>query len=186
MGIEGVGEFVFYGWDGELHRCSRRIGHYGWLSKSAAGRWRCSVWHGVWMRASAPGSRCCLERGSAMGRSPSAWEGAGRRSGGRRSAAGRAAYCVVVAQADVDGRAKRPRASRLAADGELHWLAQDRLVERLSPHAISADLCELVYKVCAETFYRACYHPDVVSDLKPGTWKKLPRSHRWCKPQSRC
>jgi len=91
-----------------------------------------------------------------------------------------------VAQADVDGRAKRPRASRLAADGELHWLAQDRLVERLSPHAISADLCELVYKVCAETFYRACYHPDVVSDLKPGTWKKLPRSHRWCKPQSRC
>ena len=95
---------------------------------------------------------------------------------------GPGAYRVVVAQADSDGRAKRPRALRLAADGELHWLAKDRLGERLSPHAISADLCELGYKVCAETFSRACYDPDVVSDLKPRTWKKLPRSHRWRKP----
>ena len=50
----------------------------------------CPIWHGVFAQRSASGSGCCARWGSATGRSPSVWAAAGRRSGGRRSAAGRA------------------------------------------------------------------------------------------------
>jgi len=63
---------------------------------------------------------------------------------------------------------------------------QKRLDERLSPHAVSAELAELGYRVCAETIYRACYDPREGSGLEPGTCKKLPRARRRRKPRSRC
>ena len=80
---------------------------------SATGRWRCSVWRGVWVRAGAPGSRCCLKRGSAMGRSPSVWAGAGRRSGGSASGAGRA-------RTALSGRGLGPM-RRLGGRGARSW-----------------------------------------------------------------
>jgi len=65
-------------------------------------------------------------------------------------------------------------------------MVQERLDERLSPHAISAELAELGHKVCAEAIYRAYFDYTASSGLKPGTWKKLPRARRRRKPRSRC
>ena len=102
----------------------------------------------------------------------------------RRCAPG--SYRAGRAQAGADARAQRPRASKLAADAVLGRLVQDRLDERLSPHAISAELAELGYRVCAETIYRACYDHTAASGLRPGTWAKLPRARRRRKPRGRC
>ena len=99
---------------------------------------------------------------------------------------GAGAYCAVGAQADADAGAKRPRAPKLGADAALCREVQQRLDERLSPHAISAELAELGMFVCAETIYRACYDPAAPSGLAAGTWNKLPRARRRRKPRSRC
>ena len=94
-------------------------------------------------------------------------------------------YCARRAQADADGRARRPRLWRLAADAELRREVQDRLDERLSPHAVSAELARCGLKVCAETIYRGCYDRVGRGGLNPGTWKKLPRARPRRKPRGR-
>ena len=93
---------------------------------------------------------------------------------------GDGAYCAVGAQADADAGAKRPRAPNLAADAELRREVQQHLDERLSPHAISAELGMFV---CAETIYRAYCDPAALSGLAAGTWNKLPRARRRRKTQ---
>ncbi|MCQ3811144.1 MAG: IS30 family transposase [Acidimicrobiia bacterium] len=95
-------------------------------------------------------------------------------------------YCARRAQAGADARAARPRPSKLAADAVLGWEVQQRLDERLSPHAVSAELAEMGMFVCAETIYQACYDPAALSGLEAGTWNKLPRARRRRKPRSRC
>ncbi len=94
-------------------------------------------------------------------------------------------YCAHRAQSDADARARRPRASRLAAGGALRRRVQDRLGERLSPHAISAELSQCGFRVCAETICRGCYDLTGRSGLRAGTWKKLPRARRRRKPRGR-
>ena len=95
-------------------------------------------------------------------------------------------YCARRAQADADGRARRPRLWRLAADAELRLEVQERLDERLSPHAVSAELARCGLKVCAETIYRGCYGSAGRGGLRAGTWKKLPRARPRRKPRGRC
>jgi IS30 family transposase len=94
-------------------------------------------------------------------------------------------YFARWAQADAGVRAKRPRALKLAADAGLCRQVQERLDERLSPHAVSAELAQSGLKVCAETIYRGCYNPARRAGLKPGTWTKLPRARRRRKPRGR-
>ena len=99
---------------------------------------------------------------------------------------GPGAYCARGAQADACAAARSPRTSKLASDAGLARLVHKRLGERLSPHAISAELSALGYKVCAETIYRACYDASGRSGLRAGIWKNLPRARRRRKPRSRC
>jgi len=101
----------------------------------------------------------------------------------RRGAPG--AYCAGRAQAAAEGRARRPRPSKLASDEVLGREVQERLDERLSPHAVSAELARLGLFVCAETIYRACYANCAQSGLAAGTWAKLPRARRRRKPRRR-
>lgn len=100
----------------------------------------------------------------------------------KRCAAG--GYCARRAQADADGKARRPRAWRLAADAELRQVVQERLDERLSPHAASAELRRSGMFVCAETIYRGCCDRARRAGLKASTWRKLPRARRWRKPRA--
>ena len=103
-----------------------------------------------------------------------------------RRRCGPGAYCAQRAQALADAAAGRPRCSKLAADAGLARMVHQRLDERLSPHAVAAELSALGYRVCAETIYRACYDASGRSGLRAGTWKKLPRARRRRKPRSRC
>ncbi|MCY3862193.1 MAG: hypothetical protein OXG67_09555 [bacterium] len=103
-----------------------------------------------------------------------------------RKRCGPSAYCAVGARARADAAAGRPRRSKLASDAGLARLVQDRLKERLSPHAISAELRELGHKVCAETICRACCANCGRSELAAGAWAELPRSRRRRKPRGRC
>ncbi len=102
----------------------------------------------------------------------------------RRGAPG--AYRAGGAQAAAEGRARRPRPSKLASDEVLGREVQERLKERLSPHAIAAELRDLGHRVCAETIYRACYANCGQSGLAAGTWAGLPRARRRRKPRRRC
>ena len=95
-------------------------------------------------------------------------------------------YGAGDAQQSADGRARRPRAGKLACDAELAAAVAERLDQRWSPHAISADLGARGMGVCAETVYRACYDHTGRSGLKPGSWEKLPRQRRRRKPRGRC
>ena len=95
-------------------------------------------------------------------------------------------YCARRAQDGADARAARPRPSKLAADAVLGREVQQRLDERLSPHAVSAELAGMGMSVCAETIYRACYDHAALSGLAAGTWNKLPRARRRRRPRSRC
>lgn len=99
-----------------------------------------------------------------------------------RNRCGAGGYCARSAQAGADARARRPRAPKLASDAGLRQMVQERLDERLSPHAISAELAQCGLGVCAETVYRGCYGRG---GLKPGSWKKLPRARRRRKPRGR-
>lgn len=94
-----------------------------------------------------------------------------------RRRCGPGACCAVGAQARADAAAGRPEGARLASGAGLARLVRDRLKERLSPRAISAELRELGYGVCAETVYRACCANCGQSGLEAGAWVELPR-HR--------
>jgi IS30 family transposase len=48
-------------------------------------------------------------------------------------------------------------------------MVQERLDERLSPHAVSAELRQSGLFVCAETIYRGCHGSSGRAGLKPGT-----------------
>ena len=122
----------------------------------------------------------CGEAAVVLGRHPTTVQREVARNGGR------GAYRAGAAQPAADGRALRPRACKLAADAELASAVAERLAQRWSPHAISAELGELGYEVCAETIYRACYSNDRRSGLAAGSWAKLPRQRRRRKPRSRC
>ena len=95
-------------------------------------------------------------------------------------------YGAGDAQQSADGRGRRPRAPKLACDAELASAVAERLGQRWSPHAISADLKGRGMGVCAETVYRAGYDHTGRSGLKPGSWEKLPRQRRRRKPRGRC
>ena len=94
-------------------------------------------------------------------------------------------YGAGDAQQSADGRARRPRAGKLACDAELAAAVCERLAQRWSPHAISADLGALGLRVCAETIYRACYDRHSRRGLPPNSWQLLPRQHRRRKPRGR-
>ena len=64
-------------------------------------------------------------------------------------------YDAEAAQAGSCARAARPKAPKLAEDAELAAAVCERLAQRWSPQAISADLGALGLRVCAETIYRA-------------------------------
>ena len=94
-------------------------------------------------------------------------------------------YRAGFAQQAAGARARRPRAPKLARDRVLASAVAERLEQRWSPHAISADLGVRGLGVCAETVYRACYSSSGNSGLKPGSWNKLPRQRRRRKPRGR-
>ncbi len=50
--------------------------------------------------------------------------------------------------------------------------------ERLSLHAISAELAELGYRICVETIYQACYDVSTRNGLPSNCWVLL-RSHSY-------
>ena len=99
---------------------------------------------------------------------------------------GSEAYRAEAAHKAAGERARRPRVAKLARDAELASAVAERLDQRWSPHAISADLRSQGMGVCAETVYRACYDHTGRNGLKPGSWKKLPRQRRRRKPRGRC
>ena len=101
------------------------------------------------------------------------------RNGGPRG------YRAGDAPRSADGRARRPRAPKLARDRVLASAVAERLEQRSSPHAISADLGTRGLGVCAETVYRACYGNSGETGLGPGSWNKLPRQLRRRKPRGR-
>ena len=72
-------------------------------------------------------------------------------------AGGPQGYRAGFAQQAAGARARRPRAPKLARDRVLAAAVAERLAQRWSPHAISADLGVRGLGVCAETVYRACY-----------------------------
>lgn len=92
----------------------------------------------------------------------------------------------AAAQAAADARARRPRAPKLVADAALAGAVQQRLAQRWSPHAISADLKAVGMHVCAETIYRACYGNSPETGLEAGSWNKFPRRRRRRKRRGRC
>ena len=95
-------------------------------------------------------------------------------------------YRAVVAQRSADAGAARPKPCKLARDAQLASAVQERLAQRWSPHAISADLRAQGLEVCAETIYRACCSNSASAGLEPGSWAKLPRARRRRKPRGRC
>ena len=94
-------------------------------------------------------------------------------------------YGAGDAQQSADGRARRPRAGKLACDAELAAAVCERLAQRWSPPPISADLGALGLRVCAETIYRACYDRHSRRGLPPNSWQLLPRRRRRRKPRGR-
>ena len=87
-------------------------------------------------------------------------------------------YDAEAAQAAACIRAARPRAPKLAEDAELAAAVCERLAQRWSPQAISADLRTLGLRVCAETINRACYDRHSRRGLPPNSWRLLPRRRR--------
>ena len=94
-------------------------------------------------------------------------------------------YGAGAAQAGSCARAGRPKAPELARDAELAAAVCERLAQRWSPPAISADLGALGLRVCAETIYRACYDRTGRRGLAERSWARLPRQHRRRKPRGR-
>ena len=95
-------------------------------------------------------------------------------------------YGAAAAQAAACVRAARPRFPKLACVAGLASAVAERLGQRWSPHAVSADLRVQGLRVCAETIYQACYANSAETGLEPGSWDKLPRQRRRRKPRGRC
>ena len=172
---------------GELHRWLRHIGHDG---RSCM---QCNLPVEVFSMA----RRLCLDERARIEAMARAGLGAARIArclGRHRStvqrelarAGGPQGYRAGFAQQAAGARARRPRAPKLARDRVLAAAVAERLAQRWSPHAISADLGVRGLGVCAETVYRACYDHTGRSGLKPGSWNKLPRQRRRRKPRGRC
>ena len=70
---------------------------------------------------------------------------------------GRCGYDAEAAQAAADLRARRPKTPKLAGDPVLAAAVGGLLADRMSPHAISAQLRSEGHGICAETVYAACY-----------------------------
>ena len=92
--------------------------------------------------------------------------------------AGACGYVAVVAQRRCEARAARPKSPKLVSDKVLAGAVAERLRQRWSPHAISADLKADGVFICAETIYRACYANSTQAGLNAGSWRKLPKSRR--------
>ena len=104
-------------------------------------------------------------------------------------------YRAGFAQQAAGARARRPRAPKLARDRVLAAAVAERLEQRWSPHAISADLGVRGLGVCAETVYRACYSrpgqqragagileqasPDSAAAESPGAAASRPNARCW-------
>ena len=106
-----------------------------------------------------------------------------------KRAGGKAGYNAQRAHQEACERALRPKQPKMAENPELAKEVRERLGLRWSPHAIAADLRiqdrPPALRVCAETIYRACYHPTGSSGLPEKSWQRLPRRYRRRKPRKR-
>ncbi len=98
---------------------------------------------------------------------------------------GRGGYDAEAAQAAADRRARRPKTPKLAADAVLAAAVGGLLADRMSPHAISAQLRSEGHSICAETVYAACYDHSGARGLPEGSWRLLPRRCRRRRPRGR-
>ena len=98
---------------------------------------------------------------------------------------GRCGYDAEAAQAAADLRARRPKTPKLAGDPVLAAAVGGLLADRMSPHAISAQLRSEGHGICAETVYAACYDHSGARGLPEGSWKLLPRRCRKRRPRGR-
>jgi len=105
----------------------------------------------------------------------------------RRNCLSRGRYRAVAAQRRAEDRARRPKAAKLAGDGELREYVQGRLRRRWSPEEISARL-ELEFpdrpemRVSHETIYQSLYvqgrgalRRELAASLRTGRALRRPR-----------
>jgi len=104
-----------------------------------------------------------------------------------RNSLARGRYRAVAAQRRAEDRARRPKAAKLAGDGELREYVQGRLRRRWSPEEISARL-ELEFpdrpemRVSHETIYQSLYvqgrgalRRELAASLRTGRALRRPR-----------
>jgi transposase, IS30 family len=105
----------------------------------------------------------------------------------RRNCLSRGRYRAVAAQRRAEDRARRPKAAKLAGDGELREYVQGRLRKRWSPEEISARL-KLEFpdrpemRVSHETIYQSLYvqgrgalRRELAASLRTGRALRRPR-----------
>ena len=171
---------------GDLHRWMRQIGHDGRLFKSASDPVEV---HSMAQRLSSE-ERVRVDE---MARAGVDVDEMARRLGRHRSTVhrelkrcgGRCGYDAEAAQAAADLRARRPKTPKLAGDPVLAAAVGGLLADRMSPHAISAQLRSEGHGICAETVYAACYDHSGARGLPEGSWKLLPRRCRKRRPRGR-
>ena len=172
--------------DGDLHRWMRQIGHDGRLFKSASDPVEV---HSMAQRLSSE-ERVRVDE---MARAGVDVDEMARRLDRHRSTVhrelkrcgGRCGYDAEAAQAAADLRARRPKTPKLAGDPVLAAAVGGLLADRMSPHAISAQLRSEGHGICAETVYAACYDHSGARGLPEGSWKLLPRRCRKRRPRGR-
>jgi transposase, IS30 family len=130
-------------------------------------------------RAAGDGVRVIAAR---LGRAPST---VSREIG--RNTPSRGGYRAVMAHAQAEARARRPKTARLAADARLHDWVQERLEKRWSPEQISRMLerefpGEPGMRVSHETIYQSIYvqgrgalRRDLAACLRTGRALRKPR-----------
>ena len=171
---------------GDLHRWMRQIGHDGRLFKSASDPVEV---HSMAQRLSSE-ERVRVDE---MARAGVDVDEMARRLDRHRSTVhrelkrcgGRCGYDAEAAQAAADLRARRPKTPKLAGDPVLAAAVGGLLADRMSPHAISAQLRSEGHGICAETVYAACYDHSGARGLPEGSWKLLPRRCRKRRPRGR-
>ena len=172
--------------EGDLHRWMRQIGHDGRLFKSASDPVEV---HSMAQRLSSE-ERVRVDE---MARAGVDVDEVARRLGRHRSTVhrelkrggGRCGYDAEAAQAAADLRARRPKTPKLAGDPVLAAAVGGLLADRMSPHAISAQLRSEGHGICAETVYAACYDHSGARGLPEGSWRLLPRRCRKRRPRGR-
>ena len=172
--------------EGDLHRWMRQIGHDGRLFKSASDPVEV---HSMAQRLSSE-ERVRVDE---MARAGVDVDEMARRLDRHRSTVhrelkrcgGRCGYDAEAAQAAADLRARRPKTPKLAGDPVLAAAVGGLLADRMSPHAISAQLRSEGHGICAETVYAACYDHSGARGLPEGSWKLLPRRCRKRRPRGR-